>query len=703
MTTSLFEAIRSRSPSAVREAIRAEGDHSVTIRDGRGWTPLMAAAAEGHAGIARTLLGAALRVAGVGGLREIATGPDGLGVLEIAAERGHRPTFGVFSAWLPDDGFLRNFPGADPDPRSDRGEGATIDRLVAAASAGNIEEVESCLARGVEANAYDSQSRQAMREAISNGHAEVVRALVAAGADPGEHTNFSTMLIRAAEAGHPAVIHALVDGGADPHGVQALYENALMKAAEKGKHAAAKALIGLSINVNARDRNGRTALARAIANEDDEMAALLKKAGAVEPDEAGKGLLAAAHHGNLRRVQALIAEGVDLSVADPVHNQTGLMEAVEGRHAQVVRALLVAGALGLEPDESRGDLLVRAAYWHQPEIVRALLAAGADPDSDDGYRTALGQAAENGDPEILNTLLEAGADPNKDPGGGSALVFALQKGNPEIIAALRARGAEKRYGGQRVEELRGAGSFDTNDIWLLVRAPVEDAGRAFAEARGGAIRRGRNVYSQTVAISPLCYAALRLRGHDWTLIRELRCDDSWFGFVDESDAEEVSRRLGGRAIYYGISDTAGAIGYALYENGTCLERMEHGEGIDTDSDGRDTTFSSQIRPHTAGEIADPYDFADAFLREQGAFAPTFGLAFGLAGSLDEIIFRFGGMEAEDFERVDVIHLPEGAFSARMKVASEKLREARRQRESQAGQQAGIDENPGYDDEDDIPF
>jgi ankyrin repeat protein len=700
MTTSLFEAIRSRSPTAVAEALRAEGDPAITARDARGWTPLMAAAAKGHAGIARILLRAALRVAGVAGLREVATGPDGLDVLQIAGDRGHRPTFGIFSAWLLDDGvFRRNFPGDDPEPGFDRGGGATVNRLVAAAAAGHIEEVDSCLARGVEVDGYDSRSRQAMREAISNGHDEVVRALIAAGADPDEQSNFWTTLIRAAEAGHPAVILALVDGGADPHGVQALRENALMKAVEKGHRDATKVLIGLGIDVNARDGNGRSALARAIENWDDEMADMLKAAGAVEPGEAGKRLLAAARDGNLRRVLALIGEGADLSAADPIHNWTALRKAVEWQHGPIVDALLAAGALGLEPDESRGALIARAVYHRQRQIVQALLAAGADPDGDDGYRTALGQAAENGDLEIVRLLLDAGADPDKDPGGGSSLVFALQGGNPEVIATLRARGAEKRYGGLRLEELRGAGSFDVNDMWLLVRAPIEEAGRAFAEARGGAIRRDRDVYSRTIAISPLCYAAFRLRGHSWTLIRELRCDDNWFGFVDESDAEEVSRRLGGRAIHYGISDTAGAVGYALYESGTCLEHMEYGGGMDSESEEPVATFSSLIRPHPAGEIAAPYEFTDAFLREQEAFAPAFGLAYRLAAGLGEITFRFGSMEPDDFERVDVIHLPEGAVSARMKV----MRESQQMRESRPDQRAepGIDEDPG--DDDDIPF
>src|SRR4051794_28626407 len=45
-------------------------------------------------------------------------------------------------------------------------------------------------------------------------------------------------------------------------------------------------------------------------------------------------------------------------------------------------------------------------------------------------------------------------------------------------------------------------SFDVNDLWLLVRAPVEDAARAFAESRGGAAAWDRDVYGRTVAVSP---------------------------------------------------------------------------------------------------------------------------------------------------------------------------------------------------------
>lgn len=666
---SLFEVIRSRSPSAVRKAIEVGGDQTVKKRDGRGWTPLMAAAEEGHAGITWVVLRAALRAVQVDGLREIATGPDGLDTLGIAAEHGHRATFNLLARWLPEDGFIVPYPKDQSPPGRDFGDGATINRLVAAAADGRLDEVEFCLARGVEVDGYDAKLRRAMDEAVRNGHAEVVRALVAAGADPDERSNFSTTLMLAAEGGSPDVIRALIDGGADVHSMQAIRQNALMTAAEKGKQDAARVLIELGIDVNARDSHwNRSALDRAIENRDTAMIELLKSAGAFEPGEDAKHLHAAVIAGDLDRVRELIVQGVDLSARGRIE-RTALEEAVEGKHDTIVDALLDAGALGLESAEGAGNLISRAAYWCQQDIVRSLLSAGADPDGDDGYRTALAQAAEKGDIEIVRILLDAGADPNKDPGGGSPLTFALPGGDLEIIALLLEQGGAKSYGGQRVEELRGAGAFDVNDFWLLVHAPVEEAARAFADARGGAVSWDKNVNGRPVTISPLCYLAFRFRGHVWTLITKLHSED-WYGAVDESDAEEVSRRLGGRAIDYRVSDTANVIGYTLYDSGELLERMQYGdEGLEVT-----TTFTSMLQPLSADQIEAPFEFADAFLREQEAFAPAFGTLMGLLATVERrISLGIGGMEAEAFERVNLIHLGKDAISQRMKKLKERLR------------------------------
>jgi len=73
---------------------------------------------------------------------------------------------------------------------------------------------------------------------------------------------------------------------------------------------------------------------------------------------------------------------------------------------------------------SSGDsLLILAAYHKQAELVRALLARGADPERvNDRGQTALGAAVFRQSAEIVTDLLAAGADPAG--GGRSALDVA---------------------------------------------------------------------------------------------------------------------------------------------------------------------------------------------------------------------------------------------------------------------------------------
>jgi ankyrin repeat protein len=127
----------------------------------------------------------------------------------------------------------------------------------------------------------------------------------------------------------------------------------------------------------------------------------------------------------------------------------------------------VAGArwslrLGVDPDiptrwgwsrENEGQTpLTVAAQFGRIEIVRLLLAEGADPDLRDfGGQgdTALSTAAWHGQLEVCRVLLDAGADPNirthpaaqGNTGNRTALDWALRANHPEAAELLRQYGA----------------------------------------------------------------------------------------------------------------------------------------------------------------------------------------------------------------------------------------------------------------------
>lgn len=87
------------------------------------------------------------------------------------------------------------------------------------------------------------------------------------------------------------------------------------------------------------------------------------------------------------------------------------------------------------------QLVAAASYYGNSANVAKLLAAGAPampPEGTRGRNTPLGLAAMSGDMETLRLLLKAGADPNS----GSALSEAVTFGHAQVVRELIAAGAD---------------------------------------------------------------------------------------------------------------------------------------------------------------------------------------------------------------------------------------------------------------------
>ncbi|WP_374772972.1 ankyrin repeat domain-containing protein [Streptomyces sp. NBC_01310] len=96
-----------------------------------------------------------------------------------------------------------------------------VNGLGRAAENGDTALVRRMLAGGAEVDAWVLGGRRALDLAVCAGHAEIVRLLLAAGADPrldaGPYTEATAMAL-AAMKGHTEVARALLDGGAPPSG-----------------------------------------------------------------------------------------------------------------------------------------------------------------------------------------------------------------------------------------------------------------------------------------------------------------------------------------------------------------------------------------------------------------------------------------------------------------------------------------------------
>lgn len=122
-------------------------------------------------------------------------------------------------------------------------------------------------------------------------------------------------------------------------------------------------------------------------------------------------LSGAARAGDTTRIAMLLAEGKDPNKADSNGRRTPLHWAVRENH---------------------------------PEVVKVLMAGGANPDiGDQAGKTPLEHAAENGMVEMTAMLIAAGADVNKrDLVGGNAVLWAAGLGSPETLKLVVDAGGE---------------------------------------------------------------------------------------------------------------------------------------------------------------------------------------------------------------------------------------------------------------------
>ncbi|NDJ52454.1 MAG: hypothetical protein GYB68_05125, partial [Chloroflexi bacterium] len=154
-------------------------------------------------------------------------------------------------------------------------------------------------------------------------------------------------------------------------------------------------------------------------------------------DQYGQELfLRRAKEGDLKAVQAYIAIGMPIDVGE---ESTALIRAVEGRHAELLRWLIEAGA-NLEALDDDGDTALQTAVnWNHPNMLAILIAVGANVNcqATNGW-TPLTKALSQGNGSMVRSLVEAGADLSLGgKSGRPPLWWAIKEGH-SVDVLLRA-------------------------------------------------------------------------------------------------------------------------------------------------------------------------------------------------------------------------------------------------------------------------
>jgi hypothetical protein len=121
-------------------------------------------------------------------------------------------------------------------------------------------------------------------------------------------------------------------------------------------------------------------------------------------------LLVSAETGEIDIVLAALSQKPELIHESGVWGNNLLHQASRGGQLKLVKSLLNRNANVNARSNMSWDALMCASSQNHITVVNLLLEKGANPCSGDGYKTALGLAAENGYHEVCLLLLSKGAD-----------------------------------------------------------------------------------------------------------------------------------------------------------------------------------------------------------------------------------------------------------------------------------------------------
>jgi ankyrin repeat protein len=224
----------------------------------------------------------------------------------------------------------------------------------------------------------------------------------------------------AAAMGSVAEVHNLLSAGAD---IEARGQNALpalYEAAAAGHVDVVQLLLDHGARADGTGGNNMTPLALAAARDQAAAMEVLIKAGAKPDGPSGTvpPLYESVMFGNLNAVKTLLVHGADPNIPYKA---------------------------GITPLMCVSQHVARARAATMAQIVAALIDAGAKVNArSKGGLTALHFAARYSEPEIAELLISVGAQVNaRDPKGATPLHYASQKGSEEMIQVLLSAGADR--------------------------------------------------------------------------------------------------------------------------------------------------------------------------------------------------------------------------------------------------------------------
>jgi len=306
------------------------------------------------------------------------------------------------------------------DVNASQPDGSTA--LAWAVHLGERRMADALLDAGANADTADEYGETPITLAAANGDARLVERLLAAGGNPGAtRWNGETALMIAAGAGSVDTVRMLASHGVDvnaaePRGGQ----TALMWAAAEGHSDVVAGLIEIGARVDAASKRGYTPLVFAAIKDDVPTIQTLLGAGANPRAAVQSGatpVIVAMQYHHAAAALALIEGGADINVRDRAGNTT-LHLAAQAGDEKLVAALLARHA----------DPNARTPKSSSPAPLRGGGGGGGGRGGPAGEQTPLMLAARGDHEQVMRALVAAGADPNARGQDGASVLMAAASG-----------------------------------------------------------------------------------------------------------------------------------------------------------------------------------------------------------------------------------------------------------------------------------
>jgi len=352
--------------------------------------------------------------------------------------------------------------------------GRTVnERLIEAAGGGHPDAIEALLREGAKVDARDDSLRTPLILAASTGSVKAVKILLRAGADVNaRNVNGSTALMGAAYTGNARVVRTLLDAKAEVNATNCIGRAALHFAARRGDVEIMQLLLAAGADTSEQPEGGSPLDQAIVGGHTDAIRCLLRHGGLpqIRNREHTAPLELAVYRGNTDAVEILLDAGADTNAQYASDGRTALMRAA-GLGETAVLQLLIASHADLSRTDKHGwTALMLAKASGQDEAARILRESGGEEHTNLCYAAARGDAAttrsllatcgagylnqeeldealceavENRHGDLVKELLAHGADPNARVWGDwPVLSLACRAGDAAIAHQLLAAGAD---------------------------------------------------------------------------------------------------------------------------------------------------------------------------------------------------------------------------------------------------------------------